>query len=79
MSYEFVEQLHHQNRLLKALLTVACVATAALTLAGAKSAIQKACFSEIEVERINIVNPDGSRAMAIAGRSTTRRATRWAA
>lgn len=68
MSNEILLQLQRQNRLLRGLLTVGVVAVAGALVAGAASSGSRARFAEIDVERINIVNPDGSRAMVLGGR-----------
>ena len=68
MSHDLIQQLQRQNRLLRGLLTVCVVAATGALLTAAASTGGKARFAEIDVERINIVNPDGSRAMVLAGR-----------
>ncbi|MET0328528.1 MAG: hypothetical protein ABW163_07145 [Luteimonas sp.] len=68
MSSEVIHQLRRQNRLLRMALVAVCLCGGGLVLAGAASTAQKARFTEIDVERINVRNPDGTRAMVLAGR-----------
>lgn len=64
-----VVQLRRQNRLLKALLCTSGAALAVVLLVAAKSPADKARFTEIDVERINIVMPDGRKEMVLANRN----------
>lgn len=66
---DVVVQLRRQNRLLKALLCTSGAALALVALAGAKSPSDKARFTELDVERINIVMPDGRKEMVLANRN----------
>ena len=68
MSSEVIHQLRRQNRLLRMVLIAVCLCGGGLVLAGAASSAQRARFAELDVERINVRTPDGSRAMVIAGR-----------
>ncbi len=69
-----IAQLARQNRLLKALLATMGASLAVLGLVAAKAPETKAKFSEIDVERINIVMPDGKREIVIANRDRLPRA-----
>lgn len=68
MSTEVIHQLRRQNRLLRTALVAVCLCGGGFVLTGAASGAQKARFAELDVERINVLNPDGSRAMVLAGR-----------
>jgi len=68
MSTDVIRHLRRQNRLLRQTLAALCICAAGIVLAGAASSTQKARFAELDVERINVLNPDGSRAMVLAGR-----------
>lgn len=63
-----LHQVQKQNRLLKRVLALACVGMAGLLLSAAKPNPAKAQFSEIDVERINIVTPEGKTEMVLANR-----------
>jgi len=63
-----IEQLKRQNRLLKSGLGLAAGAFAILLLTGATGTDGRVRFSEIDVERINIVGPSGKPDMVIANR-----------
>lgn len=69
VEHDVVMQLKRQNRLLKSSLWTALGALSLLGLVAAKSPDSKARFTEIDVERINIVMPDGKREMVLANRS----------
>ncbi|MEO5828041.1 MAG: hypothetical protein ABIQ48_05525 [Luteimonas sp.] len=66
---DVVALLQRQNRLLKAGLWISFAALSLLALVAAKSPDAKAKFSEIDVERINIVMPDGRKEMVLANRT----------
>ena len=66
---DVVTQLKRQNRLLKSSLCTALAALSLLGLVAAKSPDAKARFTEIDVERINIVMPDGKKEMVLANRN----------
>ena len=61
-----VEALARQNRILKALLASVAVGSGALLLTAFSSDARSTRFSEIDVERINIVGADGKKALVIA-------------
>lgn len=63
-----IEQLKRQNRLLKSGLGLAASAFAVLLLTAAASNDGRTRFSEIDVERINIIGPNGKPDMVIANR-----------
>jgi hypothetical protein len=65
---DVVEQLKRQNRLLKQLLGASSIGLAVLLLSAATSTGTRAKFSEIDVERINIIMPDGKPEIVIANR-----------
>ena len=65
---EIVVQLKRQNRLLKQVLSVGTVGLALMFLAAAKPTENRGKFSEIDVERINIVTPEGKPELVIANR-----------
>jgi hypothetical protein len=68
ISDALVNQRQRQNRLLKQSLGVGSVVLIALFLLGAKANEERAKFSEIDVERINIVNANGKVEMVLANR-----------
>lgn len=68
MSTDVIRHLRRQNRLLRLTIAALCICAAGIVLTVAASDAQKARFAELDVERINVRNPDGSRAMVIAGR-----------
>ena len=65
---EIVVQLKRQNRLLKQVLSVSSIGLALMFLAAAKPTENRGKFSEIDVERINIVTPEGKPELVIANR-----------
>ncbi|WP_279361518.1 hypothetical protein [Xanthomonas sacchari] len=65
---DVVDQLRRQNRILKALLVVALAMPLMFMVMGARSPVHREVFSEIDVNRINIVNDDGSKSMVLAAR-----------
>jgi len=73
-SQDLVAQLERQNRMLKALLGVTVLSLATLAMVAAKSPETKAKFTELDVERINIVMPDGKRELVLANRNRLPRA-----
>lgn len=66
---QLVAQLTRQNRLLKGVLAATGASLALITLSGATTANQPVKFTEIDVERINIVTPDGKKDIVIANRN----------
>ena len=68
MSQELIAQLQQQNRLLKRIVALSGVGLAVLCTVAATPKESKVKFGEIDVERINIVNDDGSPAIVIANR-----------
>jgi hypothetical protein len=75
MSLELVSQLQQQNRLLKQSLGLAGIAVVVLLLVAAKTVEDRARFTEIDVERINVVNPNGKVEMVLANRTRLPKAT----
>ncbi|RYZ57306.1 MAG: hypothetical protein EOP07_10265 [Proteobacteria bacterium] len=61
-------ELQRQNRRLKQILFIGSIAGASLVTLAAKSVIQNQKFTEIDVERINIVMPDGKKELVISNR-----------
>ncbi|RYZ53519.1 MAG: hypothetical protein EOP07_17655, partial [Proteobacteria bacterium] len=61
-------ELQKQNRRLKQILFIGSIAGASLVTLAAKSVIQNQKFTEIDVERINIVMPDGKKELVISNR-----------
>jgi hypothetical protein len=61
-----VQALVRQNRILKALLATLAVGGGALLLSAFSSDGRPTRFTEIDVERINIVGADGKKALVIA-------------
>ena len=66
---DLILQLKRQNHLLRSLLLVAIAGISGLVLVAARSPDDKARFTEIDAERINIVMPDGKREMVLANRN----------
>lgn len=66
MDQQLVAELKRQNRLLKGGLAIAGVGLLAMLTMAAKSPDERARFRQIDVERINIVNPDGKPAIVLA-------------
>jgi len=62
------DDIRRELRLLKTYALVVTVLLGTLSLAAFRQATQKAKFTEIDVERINIVEPDGSYRMVISNR-----------
>lgn len=67
-----ITQLQSQNLLLKKAITITCViggaALVALVATGAAKQEPRAKFTEIDVERINIVTPEGKTEMVLSNR-----------
>jgi hypothetical protein len=66
MTDSILIELQKQNRRLKQILFIGSLAGASLVTLAAKSVIQTQKFTEIDVERINIVMPDGKREMVLS-------------
>jgi hypothetical protein len=64
-----ISRLERQNRLLKSLLLASGALLAVGVLAAAKSPDGKARFTELDVERINIVMPNGRKELVLANRN----------
>lgn len=69
MSAELIEQLQHQNMLLKRGLLGCGLAVALVCTMGAVSKDTKAKFTEIDVERINILDANGTQAIVLSNRA----------
>lgn len=67
MSQDLVLSLHRQNRLLKRGLGLAAAGLTVLLLTAANPSARQT-FTEIDVERINVVSREGKRALVIANR-----------
>lgn len=65
---QLLQQVQKQNRLLKRSLLFAGLAAGALLLSATKTNLPTAQFSEITVERINVVTPEGKPEIVIANR-----------
>jgi len=63
-----IGQLKRQNQLLKSGLAIASGAVALLLLTAATEAQRHARFTEIDVERINVIGPNGKPDLVIANR-----------
>lgn len=74
MQADFVAQLKAQNRLLKIALTTAIVLGGAALLIAATTADERQKFTEIDVERINVLDQSGKLAMVISNRQRLPRA-----
>jgi hypothetical protein len=61
-------QIRRELRLLKGYAAIVTVVLGVLSLAAFRQEPQKARFSEIDVERINIVEPDGKLRMVLSNR-----------
>ena len=62
------DEIRREIRRLKVYALVMTAAFATMTLAAFKQGTQKTRFTEIDVERINIVEPDGSYRMVLSNR-----------
>src|ERR1041384_2702662 len=60
--------IRRELRLLKGYAVVATILLGTLSVAAFRQATQKTRFTEIDVERINIVEPDGKLRMVISNR-----------
>ncbi|MDP2875041.1 MAG: hypothetical protein Q8O00_02580 [Holophaga sp.] len=69
MSQDLVLSLQRQNRLLKQCMGLGGLALTAMLLVAAKSPTEKTRFAEIDVERINVINPNGKVEMVLANRT----------
>lgn len=65
---DHVRELQRQNRLLRQVVAVGAAMLAVGTLTAAASSGARGKFTEIDVERINIVTPQGKRELVIANR-----------
>lgn len=63
-----MDQIRRELRLLKAYAGIVTIALGTLAVAGFQQSGQKARFTEIDVERINIVEPDGKLRMVLSNR-----------
>jgi len=63
-----IRELQRQNRLLRTVAAVGAAMLAVGVLAAATSTAPRGKFSEIDVERINIVTPEGKTDLVIANR-----------
>ncbi len=62
------DDIRRELRLLKVYAMLATVALGTLSLAAFRQGAQKTRFTEIDVERINIIEPDGSYRMVLSNR-----------
>jgi len=62
------DDIRRELRVLKLYAMLATVALGTLSLAAFRQGAQKARFTEIDVERINIIEPDGSYRMVLSNR-----------
>jgi len=62
------DEIRREVRFLKGYAIVATLVLGTLSLTAFRQAAQKARFTEIDVERINLVEPDGSLRMVISNR-----------
>lgn len=69
MSQDLVLSIQRQNRLLKQGLSLGGAALLAVLLVAATSPNEKRRFTEIDVERINVVNANGQVEMVLANRT----------
>lgn len=74
MTADVVAQLQSQNRLLKAAVMATIVLGGAALLIAAKSPDARQKFTEIDVERINVLDQSGKPAIAISNRQRLPRA-----
>lgn len=63
------DRIRRELRALKAYAVIMTLVFAMLTVAGFRQAAQKQRFDEIDVERINIVEPDGKLRMVLSNRT----------
>ncbi|MFZ6873127.1 hypothetical protein ACO0LF_13815 [Undibacterium sp. Di27W] len=63
---ELITQLSRQNRLLKQALALGAAGMTVMLLTAAANTENRGKFSEIDVERINIITPEGKQEMVIA-------------
>ncbi len=68
MSQDLIVELRRQNRRLKQLLVVLSISGASCLLLAAKAGVNSQKFTEIDVERINIIMPDGRKEMVLSNR-----------
>lgn len=68
MSQDLVLSLQRQNRLLKAGLSLGALAFTTALMVAAKPADTRGRFTELDVERINILSPDGKQELVLANR-----------
>lgn len=68
MNDKTYEELKRQNKFLKQLLFIGFISGSSLVLLATKSVMQNQSFKEIDVERINIVMPDGKKELVISNR-----------
>jgi hypothetical protein len=69
MNDALVRQLQRQNRLLKQIVGISGLGIAALVLIAAKPGPEHVRFAEMDVERINVINPNGKVEMVLANRT----------
>ncbi|HYX35585.1 MAG TPA: hypothetical protein VE954_21010 [Oligoflexus sp.] len=68
MSQDLISELQKQNRRLKLLLFIGTLTGGSLVLLAAKSNLTYQKFTEIDVERINIITPEGKKELVISNR-----------
>lgn len=68
MNDNLIAELQKQNRLLKILLGLGALSLIGCLILGIKLSARPNKFTEIDVERINVINADGKPAMVLANR-----------
>lgn len=68
MHEELINELRQQNKRLKHCLVLSGLLASSLLILAAKSTLSRQSFSEIDVERINIITPDGKKELVISNR-----------
>jgi hypothetical protein len=68
VSQDLIIELRRQNRRLKQILVVVSISGASCVLLAAKAGVNSQKFTEIDVERINIIMPDGRKEMVLSNR-----------
>lgn len=69
MNEVLIAELQKQNRRLKQLLVVGGLTASSVFLLAAKGTLSRQKFTEIDVERINVVMPDGKKEIVLSNRA----------